>query len=423
MAALLLRTLLSVTAALAIVLLARKPVRRLFGVGPAFTLWSLPLVLAAIPWLPAPPHGWTILPSIHVLAFARPGTAAAAGDHPWHAVLLALWLLGSAAGGSRLVVHYLRLRHDARPLPPGMLRHLPSDLPGLDVRRLRLHPSGPAVLWAPRASILLPEDFPERFDTDERRLVLRHELGHVRRGDPLWNLLAGMAAALLWFHPLAWLALPRFRLDQELACDELVLRASPRDEAPYARTLLRSIGVQARPVPMQPALIPWLAEPQLKERLSMIRRTHCSATRRRLGYGCLALVVAGSIPLAQAATSGRADVPAAQAMSYNAQFPPRYPADALHDKEQGTVVLQALIHADGSVGTIAYDPKRSTTTSTDLIASASAAVKRWHFQPRMKNGKAVEGYARIPIQFSLDEPSASPTKQVDKHSSKVNQSS
>jgi len=414
----LLRTLLSVTVALGIALLARKPVRRLFGAGPAFTLWCLPIVLAVMPWLPASPHGWTILPPIHVLAFAQPVATTATGGPHWQEALLALWLLGAAAGGLRLVAHYLRLRHDTQPLPPGMLRHLPMDLPARDIRRLRLHPSGPAVLWAPRAHVLLPEDFPERFDMDERRLVLRHELGHVQRGDPLWSLLAELLAALLWFHPLAWLSLARFRLDQELACDERVLHASPLDDAPYARTLLRSVGVATRP-----ALIPWLIEPQLKERLTMIRRTHCSTARRRLGYGCLALMVAGSASLAQAASSKQADAPATQAMSYNAQIPPRYPADALRNKEQGTVVLRALIHADGSVGTITYDPRQSTTTDTDLIASASAAVKRWHFQPRMKNGKAVEGYARIPIQFSLDELAAPPANQVEKNSSKVNQSS
>lgn len=418
MDALLLRMLLLVTVALGIVLAARKPVRHLFGAGPAFTLWCLPVVMAVMPWLPASPRGWTILPSIHVLAFAQPAITATTGGHHKHEVLLALWLLGAAAGGLRLTAHYLRLRRSTRPLPPGMFRQLSTDLPGLDTRRLRLHPSGPAVLWAPRTHILLPADFLERFNVDERRLVLRHELGHLRRGDPLWSLLAELIAALLWFHPLAWLALPRFRLDQELACDERVLHTSPQDEAPYARTLLRSVGVETRP-----ALTPWLIEPQLKERLAMIRRTHCSTARRRLGYGLLALMLAGSASLTLAAVPRQANTPASQQLNYNAQISPRYPADALHNKEQGLVVLMALIHADGSVGTITYDAKRSTTTSTDLIASASAAVKQWHFQPRMKNGKAVEGYARIPIDFSLDEPSAPAAKQVEKNSSKINQSS
>ncbi len=85
-------------------------------------------------------------------------------------------------------------------------------------------------------------DFLERFHADERRLVLRHECTHPCRDDALWSLLAGLAIALLWPHPLAWLALPRPRLDQELACDERVLRQLPQDETKYAHALLHSAG-------------------------------------------------------------------------------------------------------------------------------------------------------------------------------------
>ncbi|MEP7186690.1 MAG: M56 family metallopeptidase [Rhodanobacter sp.] len=85
-----------------------------------------------------------------------------------------------------------------------------------------------------------------------------------------------MMTALFWFHPLAWLALPRFRLDQELACDECVLRRLPHDEGKYARTLLSRTGNNATPL-----LIPWLDQPQLRKRLIMIRRRRASALRRR----------------------------------------------------------------------------------------------------------------------------------------------
>jgi TonB family protein len=266
------------------------------------------------------------------------------------------------------------------------------------VRRLRIHPAGPAVLWAPRPLLLLPADFPERFDADERRLVLRHELAHLRRGDPLWSLLAELAAALLWFHPLAWLALPRFRLDQELACDERVLRGSPRDEAPYARTLLRSTGMDSGP-----ALIPWLAGPQLKERLAMIQRHRPPALRRHAGFLALAALMAGGLFAAQAATRQQQDESASQNLAFNQGIVPRYPADALSNKEQGLVMLRIQVHADGSVGRIDYDAKRSTTQSAELIAAATDAVKRWRFEPRKKDGRSVEGYARVPIDFSLEE--------------------
>ncbi len=408
MDALLLRSLLFATAALALVLLVRRPLRRVFGAGPAFTLWLLPLLAMALPGLPDLPARWSVLPAIRVLpeAIAAAGVAPdAAVDTPW---LRGLWLLGAAAMLLRLAAHYLRLRRHSRPLPAAMAAHLQH---GLDLRRLRLHPAGPAVLWAPRSLVLLPADFLERFDAAERRHVLRHELAHLRRGDALWSLVAELAFALLWFHPLAWLARPRFRLDQELACDERVLRDAPRDAAGYAHTLLHSVGLS----PM-PALIPWLAEPQLKERLTMIQRHRPGALRRRLGYAALAALMAGGVCVAQAATQDQAAV---SDLTYNSNLQPHYPAAAIKAGEQGTVLLKVQVFADGSVGTITYDPEHSTTTSADLIAAATDAARQWHFSPELKNGKPVVGYVRVPVKFDVYPLPAPPGQgEVEKQNSK-----
>jgi hypothetical protein len=44
----------------------------------------------------------------------------------------------------------------------------------------------------------------------------------------------------------------------------------------------------------------------------------------------------------------------------------------------------------------------ATQAAPDLIKAAGDAAMTWRFNPRLKNGKPVEGYARIPITFSLD---------------------
>lgn len=411
MDALLSRSLLFVTLALALVLLARRPARRAFGAGPAFTLWLLPALALLLPWLPMLPAQWSVLPAIRVLPDvivadgAVPHTATAA---PW---LRWLWLSGAIAMLLRLAVQYLRLRRQGHPLPASIAARLQQELSNLDPRRLRLHPAGLALLWAPRSLVLLPADFLERFDAGERALVLRHELTHLRRGDALWSLIAELAFALLWFHPLAWLARPRFRLDQELACDEAVLRDAPRDEAAYAHTLLHSVGIS----PM-PALIPWFDQPQLKERLAMIQRQRPDTLHRRLGYAALATLMAGSVFVAQAATQDRS---ASSDLSYNAHRYPRYPAAAIKAGEQGTVILKVQVLADGSVGTIAYEPERSTTTSADLIAAATDAARQWHFNPEMKGGKPVTGYALVPVRFDVHPlPEKSSKVEAEKQASK-----
>lgn len=393
MDAMLLRGLLFATVALTLVLLVRRPARQAFGAGPAFGLWLLPVLAmaTALPWLPDLPARWTVLPAIPVLpaAFAAGTTGSdAIAATPWSCWL---WLAGVAMLLLRLVVQYLRLRRQGRPLPARLAAALQHALDGFDPRRLRLHPAGPALLWAPRSLLLLPADFLERFDAGERRLVLRHELTHLRRGDALWSLVAELAFALLWFHPLAWLARSRFRLDQELACDERVLRNAPHDEAGYAHTLLHSVGLSPAP-----ALIPWLDQPQLRERLGMIQRRRPGALRRRCGYAALATLLAGSVFLAQAAPRDQA---AGEDLTYNSRVQPRYPEAAIRNGEQGTVVLKVLVGKDGKPLKVDIDPV--TKAAPDLVEAARDAAMQWRFSPAIKNGMRIEAYARVPVTFNL----------------------
>ena len=87
-----------------------------------------------------------------------------------------------------------------------------------------------------RPVVLLPEGAHGWTDT-MRRHVLLHELAHVQRFDAGFQLAGRIAGALYWFHPLAWFALYRLRLECEQACDDCVVQAG---ECPteYARQLL-----------------------------------------------------------------------------------------------------------------------------------------------------------------------------------------
>ena len=148
----------------------------------------------------------------------------------------------------------------------------------------------------------------------------------------------------------------------------------------------------------------------------MIQRHRPGALRRRAGVAALAVLMAGSVFVAQAATNTQK---ASQDLTYNSKIMPRYPAAAIKAREQGTVLLSVLVHADGTVGTITYDPKHSTTTSADLIAAATDAARQWRFNPGIKGGKPVTSYARVPVRFDIHPmPGKAGKDEVEKSSSK-----
>ena len=87
-----------------------------------------------------------------------------------------------------------------------------------------------------RPSVLMPADA-DAWPDDRLRIVLLHELAHVKRRDCLTHLFAQVACAAHWFNPLAWMAVRRLRAERERACDDLVLAAGTRG-SDYANQLL-----------------------------------------------------------------------------------------------------------------------------------------------------------------------------------------
>lgn len=91
--------------------------------------------------------------------------------------------------------------------------------------------------------ILLPRRLVADLSADQLRLIVAHELAHVRRYDNLVVLLQRVAKMLLFFHPVVWLCGWAMRREAEAACDDAVISAY-RGSAEYADSLTRVVEMR-----------------------------------------------------------------------------------------------------------------------------------------------------------------------------------
>jgi beta-lactamase regulating signal transducer with metallopeptidase domain len=165
--------------------------------------------------------------------------------------------------------------------------------------RLIVHPAVTAPmaagLWRPR--IFLPAAAPAWSD-ECRDVVLAHEIAHLASRDPLRHLLARLAVALYWFHPLAWLAARASAIAREQACDEAVLALGVRPSV-YARVLM-DLADSLQPAASPAGVLPMVDRSRLEARLMNILTPEPRTQTRARVLALLAGAVVFTLSLAAA---------------------------------------------------------------------------------------------------------------------------
>ena len=196
-------------------------------------------------------------------------------SYHWLLAGAVLWLAGTLVVGLRIVVaHFARRRFSrlARPVIDPEWQNL-LDRCGNDLglrRRVTMLQTESDVMpmtwgwWRP--VVLVPAEAAE-WNEERRRVVLLHELAHVKRLDHLTQVMAQAACALYWFNPLVWLAARRMCIERETACDDLVLAGGCK-ASDYAGHLVDIAGTY-RSVP-QMAAIAMARSSQLESRITAI---------------------------------------------------------------------------------------------------------------------------------------------------------
>lgn len=203
----------------------------------------------------------------------------------WPSVLTAVWILGAVTAAFRLSV---RIGRTSRALKGAIPITAASEVMLFEQFRRRLRiarnvrlmrstiDSTPMTVCALQPTVLVPPQS-SAWDPSRWQIVLLHELAHVARWDVATDLIARISLVVFWFHPLAHLAFRRMSMEQERACDDLVLDAGIGGQN-YAEQLL-SLAAFNRRVSSRSLGLAIARQSNLEVRIQAILSEDCQRCR------------------------------------------------------------------------------------------------------------------------------------------------
>jgi TonB family protein len=318
-------------------LLRKRPaaLRHLVWTAAAASVLALPLLSLVLPAVRMPGSRalLALVPNITFRADSTAGAAAAPrfglaapqrGPAPahspvdWRLFPVLIWAAGSIIGAAQMAVGgraIARVRRRARLHPAqaesAALAEAIGVGHGVDVLEA---PAGsmPMTCGLFRPAIFLPADA-GGWDSGRRRVVLLHELAHVRRGDAGTHILARLALVLNWWNPLAWLAWRESLKERERAADDLVLLAGERASAYAGHLLDVARELQLKP-PTAWAALAMARRSQLEGRLLAILDP-CIPRNSVVRVSALAVALLAIVTVAPFAAMRAQDQPAPQLAS------------------------------------------------------------------------------------------------------------
>lgn len=318
----------------------------------------------------------------------------------WLHVVFWIWLVGVAVHIIRLLAGYWRSRRlvaDAAPAN-GEWREEAARLStkvGLRVTpdvRLSPHIATPQVLGLRRPVVLLPSHVECRYTSDERAMVLCHELMHVRRRDLLFGLVPALAERLFFFLPFARLASREYLLAREAACDAAVLQTLGVSAGDYGSLLVR-LGVVPAPGLQAAGASPTLRS--FMRRLEMLQHvvppSHVGLRRGAVALAMLAALIPFRLDARQpspgADGSGRATVS-------SSAVPAASDRVQVAVEPASVVAVQAAVNA---VPAIPQAPREVQRPLREVVASSRASEQAQSPAPAT-DGSSTQ--ARVAAEFA-----------------------
>lgn len=391
----------------------------------------IPFAAAVVPELQLP-----LLPQSHTAVRLAPLTsttqAASASREPRPSIftvdngLIAIWAAGMLLLLLRVATATVRVSHLAKSAMPAedeswkrLVDQIAHSLGcGKPVRVLfSMAPVSPMTWGFRRHSILLPSSAKD-WDVERRRLVLAHELAHVKRSDAILQVFLQIVSSIYWFNPLIWFAACRVRIERERACDDQVLNlgAAAEDYADHLIQIARGLQVRtstpfaavamAQPSQLETRLVSILSSGASRRSVSKAAMFVLSAVMAFTTLLIASVAVTKAVPLPPVFTA-TSKTPSAEAQRthigdgtlQSSVVPPQVieSTGPLYAVVEGTVTLEASVDVQGNVHVL----RVVKGINARIDQRAIDAVTNWKFAPALKDGVPVVAITQIDVDFKL----------------------
>jgi hypothetical protein len=143
---------------------------------------------------------------------------------------------------------------------------------------------------------------------ERARIVLRHELAHIRRADWIVHMMAQALRIVYWFNPLVWVLCNRLRFESECACDDAALSSDIQGHE-YAGHLLELARTLNKPGRGWSAALTMASPSTIERRFSAMLNpalNRCPVTRSAL---FASVIIGFCVTLALSAATIAAPIP------------------------------------------------------------------------------------------------------------------
>jgi beta-lactamase regulating signal transducer with metallopeptidase domain len=257
----------------------------------------------------------------------------------------------------------------------------------------------PTALGFFRPAVVLPRWALRDLSAEELKVIVLHELAHLRRWDDWTNLAQKFVKALFFFHPAVWWIDGRLALEREIACDDMVLEQTANARTYAASLVSVAEKVIAEKMRMGRALA--LAQSvlgrvrEVSQRVTQILDT--SRTRSNRGWrpaiamiGTLSVVTLGAMPYAP------------ELISFQEKAQPVFTVAADGAGSIPLKVTPVSWTSEARSTSLRARARHSTTNKSSMVIPAKATLHEGNHRRNVVMAKASDRKAKVVMAKATD---------------------